>query len=72
MSTLTVQTPDASCGSCQAHITEAAEALPGVEAVVVDLDRRVTTVTYDDAQLGADRIEAALADAGYPTTPIDA
>ena len=72
MTTLTVQTPDASCGSCQAHITEAAEALPGVSAVEVDLDTRRTTVTYDGDQVDATRIEAALADAGYPTQPIDA
>jgi copper chaperone len=72
MSTLTVQTPDASCGSCETHITEAAETLPGVTAVAVDLDTRVTTVTYDGDQVDADRIEAALAEAGYPTKPVDA
>lgn len=70
-STLTVRTPDATCGNCQAHITEAAEALDGVSGVEVDLDTKQTTVTFDASQVEVAQIESALTDAGYPPQPIE-
>ncbi|MCC5950326.1 MAG: heavy-metal-associated domain-containing protein [Nitriliruptoraceae bacterium] len=70
-STLTVRTPDATCGNCQAHITEAAEALDGVTAVTVDLDTKHTVVTFDADRVEVAAIEAALTDAGYPPHPVE-
>lgn len=63
MSTLTYSVPGVSCAHCQAAITEEVSALPGVEAVDVDLESKVVAVTGDP--LDEDAIIAAIDDAGY-------
>ena len=63
MSTLTYSVPGVHCGHCQAAITEEVTALPGVEAVDVDLETKIVTVhghELDDASL-----RAAIVEAGY-------
>jgi copper chaperone len=52
-----------SCAHCEAAITEEVSALPGVEAVDVDLDAK--RVTVRGATLRDDEVRAAIADAGY-------
>ena len=63
MSTLTYSVPGVSCAHCQSAITNEVEALAGVEAVDVDLQTKVVTVTGDP--LDADAIIAAIDEAGY-------
>jgi copper chaperone len=52
-----------SCAHCKAAITEEVSALPGVEAVDVDLDAK--RVTVRGATVRDDEVRAAIADAGY-------
>ena len=63
MSTLTYNVPGVSCAHCQSAITEEVEALAGVEAVDVDLQTKVVTVTGDP--LDEQAIIAAIDEAGY-------
>jgi len=63
MSTLTYSVPGVHCGHCQAAISEEVGALPGVEAVDVDLETKIVAVTGDP--LDADAIVAAIDEAGY-------
>ena len=63
MSTLTYSVPGVSCAHCQSAITNEVEALAGVEAVDVDLETKVVTVTGDP--LDAQAIIAAIDEAGY-------
>lgn len=63
MSTLTYSVPGVSCGHCKAAITEEVSALPGVEAVEVDLETKIVAVTGDP--LDAQAIIAAIDEAGY-------
>ena len=63
MSTLTYSVPGVSCGHCKAAITEGVSALPGVEAVEVDLETKIVAVTGDP--LDAQAIIAAIDEAGY-------
>jgi copper chaperone len=62
-STLTV--PDMSCEGCRTTVAGALQALPGVVAVSVDLDRKLVSVEYDDALAPVDTLVAAVEDQGY-------
>jgi copper chaperone len=63
MSTLTYSVPGVSCGHCQAAITEEVSAVPGVEAVEVDLETKIVSVSGDP--LDEQAIIAAIDEAGY-------
>jgi copper chaperone CopZ len=62
-STLTV--PDMSCEACRATVAGELEALPGVVAVSVDLDRGLVSVEHDEGSMPIDRLAAAVEDRGY-------
>jgi copper chaperone CopZ len=63
MSRVTYSVPGVSCAHCQAAITDEVSSLPGVEAVDVDLETKIVTVTGDP--LDEDAIVAAIDEAGY-------
>ena len=63
MSTLTYNVPGVSCAHCQSSITDEVSALPGVEAVEVDLETKIVAVTGDPLDEAA--IIAAIDEAGY-------
>ena len=63
MSTITYSVPGVSCAHCQAAITDEVSAVLGVEAVDVDLETKLVSVTGDP--LDADAILAAIDEAGY-------
>jgi copper chaperone CopZ len=61
--TLTYRVPGMSCGHCKAAVSEEVQAVAGVEAVEVDLDTKLVTVSgtaLDDTAL-----RAAIDEAGY-------
>jgi copper chaperone len=61
MTTLSV--PDMSCGHCQSSVEAALSALPGAEAVVVDLAHRQVRVKGPAAP---EALLAALSMVGFP------
>lgn len=62
-STLTLNVPGMTCGHCEAAVKNEVGHVPGVSAVVVDLDSKDVTVTGTD--LDRDAIVAAIDEAGY-------
>lgn len=64
--TITLNTPDATCGSCQAHIKEVMDEVDGVSAADLDIRTRRTTVVYDPAVVDQKTIEQLIGEAGYP------
>ena len=52
------------CGHCVSSVTEEVSELAGVRDVQVDLDSGRVTVTAD-APVGADKVRAAVEEAGY-------
>lgn len=64
--TQTLQVQGMTCGHCAHAVTEELSALDGVRTVTVDLvPDGVSTVRVDaDAELPADQVVAALAEAG--------
>jgi copper chaperone len=59
--------PDMSCGHCVAAITEALKAADNQARIDIDLAAKTASI---DSPLPRDTLAAALAEAGYPPTPI--
>lgn len=55
-----------SCGHCLNAVTKALSGLPGVVIDRVTMGR--AEVRYDERSVDPARLEAAVADAGYPAT----
>ena len=61
--TRTYSVPGVHCEHCRAAITAEVAAVPGVEAVAVDLDAKRVTVT--GSVLDDEALRAAIDEAGY-------
>ena len=64
MTTETYTVTGMTCGHCVSSVTEEVSELPGVSDVQVDLASGRVTVTAD-APVGADKVRAAVEEAGY-------
>lgn len=60
------------CASCQKHVGDALKGVPGVKAANVDLAFHRATVTVDPEQAKLADLVAAVKEAGYEATPLDA
>lgn len=67
MSTITLNVPGMTCGHCEAAVKTEVSALTGVDAVDVDLDTKIVTVTGDELDRTA--IVNAIDEAGYDVEP---
>ncbi|HEY8425940.1 MAG TPA: copper ion binding protein [Limnochordales bacterium] len=65
MQTKVFTVPGISCEHCRRAITESVRRLSGIASVEVDLDAKKVAVTFDPSSTEADRIRAAIEDAGY-------
>jgi copper chaperone len=63
---LTYSVPGMSCGHCRAAITAEVAAVPGVEAVEIDLDTKLVVISGED--LDDATLIAAIDEAGYEAT----
>ena len=62
---ITLSVPDVSCEHCVKTVNGALGALPGVDAVNVDLTSKTVSLCYEPAQVTLERIEETLDEAGY-------
>ncbi|EMP71626.1 copper-transporting ATPase [Streptococcus sobrinus DSM 20742 = ATCC 33478] len=53
------------CASCMATVENAVKKLPGMTSCSVNLTTEKMAVSYDDSQVNQEKIEQAVADAGY-------
>ncbi len=58
-----------SCAACSAHVERAVSALAGIQSVSVNLLANSMSVEFDEKQLSADQICAAVKEAGYGASP---
>ena len=65
--TLAVQNMD--CAACPYTVRASLQGVPGVERVVVSMQQKTATVTYDDVKTDVRALTAATTDAGYPSAP---
>ena len=61
-----VTAPDISCAHCAAAITQAVGALPGVENVQVDIERKRVTIGHQPGAVSLTEIARVMDDEGYP------
>lgn len=65
METVTLKVNGMTCGGCVGSVTRVLKALPGVEAVDVQLAPGQATIRYDAAKVAVPKLRAAIEDAGY-------
>mgnify|MGYP001578096304 CR=1 FL=1 len=53
------------CQGCVKSVTRVLQALPGVEAVEVSLERGEASLRYDPAQATIEQLRRAVEDAGF-------
>ena len=70
--TVTLVIAGMTCDHCVMATRKALAAVPGVADVVVTLDPPRAVVTRDPAKAGADRLEAAVREAGYAVSAASA
>jgi len=63
--TITVKTPDITCGGCAGSIKNALGKIDGIKNVEVDVATKIVSIEHD-AQLTREQIEAKLDDIGFP------
>ncbi len=64
--------PDMSCEACVTAIEDALQALPGVDEVDVDLNRKLVTVDHDASEVPTGQLAAAVEDQGYEVSAREA
>jgi copper chaperone CopZ len=65
MSTLTVKTPDISCGHCVHTIQSEVGELAGVQQVTANEQTKLVTIVYDQPAT-EQQVKELLAEIGYP------
>lgn len=59
-----------SCNHCVANVEKAINQLDGIDKVKINLKKNQGVVKFDEAQVSADQIAAAVTEAGYETEVI--
>lgn len=70
MENIKLQAPDISCGHCVSTVNNRLGNLEGVNAVEASSDTKLINVTFDVEKVSLEKIQAELADAGYPAKPV--
>jgi len=65
MHALTLEVTGMTCQGCVRSVTRVLQALPGVQAAQVSLERNQAVVICDPARVDANQLVAAVAAAGY-------
>lgn len=66
--TVTLSIPAMNCATCPITVKKALTRLEGVVTVKSDLDKRQTTVVFDDAKVNLAAMTQATKEAGFPST----
>ncbi len=69
METLTLKLRGMSCASCAKSIEKAINNVPGVTNCNVNFGMEQATITYNSKKTNLDKIQAAVAEAGYSSSP---
>ena len=65
-----IAVPTVQCGSCVRTITSALEEVDGVKHTNIDLEKKVAHVEYDNKTVTLNKIEKAIAAAGYDANDV--
>jgi mercuric ion binding protein len=70
--TVTLSVPGMNCPTCPITVKKALQRVPGVLQVSSSLEKRQSTVTFDDGKASVDDLLMATGEAGYPSTLLQA
>lgn len=70
--TVTLSVPGMNCPTCPITVKKALTRVPGVLQVSSSLEKRQSTVTYDDSKAHVDDLIMATEEAGYPSSVLSA
>ncbi len=59
------------CAACFVTVNNALKKVSGVSKALVNMDKRETTVTYDDSKTNPDELMRATKAAGFPSAAAD-
>ena len=65
--TVTLSVPGMTCASCPVTVKKALNKVEGVESIEVNLEKKETVVTFDDAKTQVEALLEAIKNAGYPS-----
>ena len=68
--TVKLQAPDISCGHCVSAVKSRVSNLEGVESVDASAETKLIDISFDGEKLTLEKIQAELADEGYPATEV--
>lgn len=68
--TVQLQAPDISCGHCVNAVKNRVGQLEGVETVDASAETKLIDISFDGDKLSLEKIQAELADEGYPATTV--
>ncbi len=66
--TVTLSVPGMNCPTCPITVKKALNRVPGVLQVSSSLEKRQSTVTFDDSKASVDDLIMATEEAGYPSS----
>lgn len=66
--TVTLAVQNMTCPVCPITVKKSLQAVPGVNAVKVDFDKKTATVGYDADKVQPAALTKATTNAGYPST----
>lgn len=70
MESIKLQAPDISCGHCVSTVNTRLGNLEGVDSVAANSDTKLIDIKFDGEKVSLEKIQAELADAGYPASPV--
>ena len=65
MTKTTLKIQGMTCNHCSMRVQKALKGVAGVQDALVDLGKAEAAVTFDEAKVNADKLAAAVVDAGY-------
>lgn len=68
MKTVTLSVPTMDCPVCPITVKKALTGVDGVSKAEINFDKRLATVTFDDAKTNVAALTKATTHAGYPST----
>ena len=70
--TVSLSVPTMDCPVCPITVKQALTKVPGVTRAEVSFERRLATVTFDDAKTNVEALMHATTNAGFPSMLVEA
>ena len=69
--TVTLSVPGMYCATCPITVKKALSRVPGVNKIVVNLEKRQVIVSFDDTKADVEALTWATQEAGYPSQRLE-